>query len=280
MNDDQLLREVGSWLMDADPEPPDARDSVRQAMARKPRLRQRGRWWPLPVLRRATDRPAMDQMAAFQPDPITATNGHIPATITGRTRTMFSPAKAIAAGALIFGIGSALLIAQPFQQASSVPGAETEATDDGAAAQSSALVTGRRYHQSARDFTENTDMATIWAQRGRVTVAQSAMSDPRLSGHVVIMDDADRFFEDTADAETFLGDILWGTVEITNDGGAWTGTSVGTTDNLANGGNITYYELVGSGGYEGLSAVIFEREADGWSWSGAVFPGDLPPDRQ
>ena len=43
--------------------------------------------------------------------------------------------------------------------------------------------------------------------------------------------------------------------------------------------DATYYELVGSGAYEGLSAVIFEREAERWSWNGVIMPGPLPPER-
>ena len=98
------------------------------------------------------------------------------------------------------------------------------------------------------------------------------MSDPRLRGEVLLEDDADRFIGGG-------GDVLWGTIEISNNDGSWTGTSVGTTDTSGGGGNITYYELVGSGGYEGLWAVIFEREAGGWLWDGVIFPGDLPPER-
>ncbi len=54
---------------------------------------------------------------------------------------------------------------------------------------------------------------------------------------------------------------------------------MGTTDTSTGGGNVTYYELVGSGAYDGLSAVIFEEEAGGWVWNGVIIPGDLPPDR-
>ena len=47
---------------------------------------------------------------------------------------------------------------------------------------------------------------------------------------------------------------------------------------------MTYFELVGAGGYEGLSAVIFEREEGAapnleWDWNGVIFSGPLPPDR-
>jgi hypothetical protein len=66
-----------------------------------------------------------------------------------------------------------------------------------------------------------------------------------------------------------------------NDGWAWAGTSVGTTDSSGGGGNVTYHQLVGNGGYEGVSAVVFEREtpAGVWIWDGVVIPEDLPRDR-
>jgi TRAP-type C4-dicarboxylate transport system substrate-binding protein len=127
MNDDQLLHEVASWLVDGDPTPPDARESVRRAMARTPRVRQRGRWWPLPIIGRSGGPPTMDQTTDLWPRPIPATNGHT-ATVIGRTQTMFSPAKAITAAVLVVGIGGALLIIQPFhQEGSSAPGAATDA---------------------------------------------------------------------------------------------------------------------------------------------------------
>ena len=40
---------------------------------------------------------------------------------------MLSPVKAITAGVIVVAVGGALLIAQPFQQQSSVPGAEADA---------------------------------------------------------------------------------------------------------------------------------------------------------
>ena len=54
----------------------------------------------------------------------------------------------------------------------------------------------------------------------------------------------------------------------------------------ADGAGVTYHELVGSGGDQGLSAVIFEREvldraAESSEHLGnaVIFPGALPPDR-
>ena len=87
---------------------------------------QRRRWWPLPIFSRATRPPTANSPAESQPTSITDTNGHTP-TVIGRTQSMFSPAKAITAGALVFAIGGVLLIAQPFdQQGGSVPGAATD----------------------------------------------------------------------------------------------------------------------------------------------------------
>jgi hypothetical protein len=125
MNDDRLLREVRSWLVEADPEPPDARASVRQAMASTRRVRRRGRWWPLTILGRTASRATTDQSTKYQPSPIPATTGDHP-TVTGRTQFMLSPVKAITAAALVFAIGGVMLIAQPFDQHASVPGATAD----------------------------------------------------------------------------------------------------------------------------------------------------------
>jgi hypothetical protein len=154
------------------------------------------------------------------------------------------------------------------------------AAQDGEAADTApALVTGHVVHSGDTEFAEEAETESGFMQRGRTTSGLLYMSDPRLSGTVVTEDNADRFCDGPCSEDTYLGDVLWGTTEITNDGGTWTGTSVGTTDTSGGGGNITYYELVGSGGYEGLSAVMFEREAGGWLWDGVIFPGGLPPER-
>jgi len=113
-------------------------------------------------------------------------------------------------------------------------------------------------------------------QRVRESHATSEMSDARLSGSVTITDNADRFFV----ADEFVGDVLWGTIVIVNDQGTWTGPLTGTGDLSADIG-VFYYELVGAGAYEGLSAIIFERETgtSDSDWNGVIFSGNLPPDR-
>jgi hypothetical protein len=153
------------------------------------------------------------------------------------------------------------------------------AQDEPNAPQGAALVSGHVTHFGPGEFTDESEAEGILMQRGRTTLGQVDLDDPRLSGLLTLVDHADRFFAGVPSDEDYLGDVLWGTIEITNPDGAWTGTSVGTTDPSADGRGVTYYELVGSGAYEGLSAVIFESEIDGWSWNGVIMPGPLPPDR-
>jgi hypothetical protein len=142
------------------------------------------------------------------------------------------------------------------------------------------LVTGQLVWDdvtSSGDFQEIVEVEGGARNRVRERTARSEMSDARLTGAVKVIDNADRFF---AGPDSFLGDVLWGTVAIENDQGTWTGTLTGTSDRSAGGRGVTYIELVGAGAYEGLSAVLFEREtAATLDWNGVIFSGDLPPDR-
>jgi hypothetical protein len=142
------------------------------------------------------------------------------------------------------------------------------------------LVTGQLVWDdvtSSGEFQESVEVEGGLRQRVRERTARSEMSDARLTGAVKVIDNADRFI---AGPDSFLGDVLWGTVAIENDQGTWTGTLTGTSDRSADGRGVTYIELVGAGAYEGLSAVLFEREtAATLDWNGVIFSGDLPPDR-
>ena len=192
---------------------------------------------------------------------------------------MFGPVKAISAGALAFAMGGVMVTAQQIEpQVGSVPGA---AADGDGGPGPAALVTGQflMSDRGEHPFEEDSDVDGGAVQRGRDSRGRSEMSDARLSGDVVLRDNADRWCTRPCSPETMV-DVLWGSIEVTNDDGSWLGTSVGTTDASAGGAGITYYELVGTGAYEGLSAILFEPETeDGFSWNGVIFPGDLPPDR-
>ena len=149
----------------------------------------------------------------------------------------------------------------PSQSASLAPSQNLSAGSPG-------LVTGQLVWDegtTSGEFKESVDVEGGFKQRVRERTARSEMSDERLTGTVTVIDNADRFLAGT---EQFLGDVLWGTVAIENDQGTWTGTLTGTTDPSADGRGVTYIELVGAGGYEGLSAVLFEREERGAQLSG------------
>ena len=104
MKDEQVESTLEMWFEDTDPQPPDARQTAAQVMAEVRQTRQRGRWLPFPLFRQKAQTPTATDTIEYQPSPIPATNGHTP-TVIGRTQTMFSPAKAITAAALVFGIG-------------------------------------------------------------------------------------------------------------------------------------------------------------------------------
>jgi len=276
MNDEQMLQEVGSWLNDGDPVPPDAHQSVRQAMARTPKVRQRGRWWPLPILGRTADPSTTDQTTTFQSAPIPATNGHSPTT-TGRTLSMFSPAKAITAGALVFVIGGALLIAQPFGQSGGVvPGATTDIESE-----SPVWVTGTIGLASGCSGRTSTSEAGVRQERDYVCNSQTwTTTDPRLGGDATAMWNADLY-----DADGATVSVRAGRYDVRNESGGWL---CRFSDGLFHGGgpyakadNDEILTCAGHGDYEGLTAIL----ALDWSASppsdvplaGLIFPGEVPP---
>ena len=125
------------------------------------------------------------------------------------------------------------------------------------------------------EFADVTESEGYRRERGRVCGGTAEVSDPRLSGEVTFIDDADRYQNDNG-----FSDIVWGSITIENDDGTWEGRSVGTSDITAGGRGITYHELGGTGAYEGLSAVLFMPEdATGLPLSGVIFPGALTDDR-
>ena len=110
---DPMTPEVREWMKQTEVPPPDARQSARGVMARLPEVRRRRRWWPFPVFyQEPQPPPSPSGTSEYQPGPMLATDGQIP-TVTWRTQTMFSPAKAIIAGALVFAVGGAFLVVQP-----------------------------------------------------------------------------------------------------------------------------------------------------------------------
>jgi hypothetical protein len=222
--------------------------------------------------------------AVFETTPITAANGHTP-TVIGRTQTMFSPAKAITAAALVFGIGGAVLIAQPFGQAEDArPGA---ATDDVRAAP--VEVTGRiicgspaRMPTSAQTVVPLADgeMTVTQSRDGAFLESDAQMSDPRLEGDYFISDNSDEYRVPGATATIRVGSL---TRRIVNDEGAWQGSG---PFGVLSDGTVTALStvLVGERAYEGLSVIWEEVFPKGSKCSvdvrGIIIDGDLPPDAE
>jgi hypothetical protein len=187
---------------------------------------------------------------------------------------MFSPAKALIAGALVFGIGGVLLVAEPFQQQGSAPGAESEGV-------APTWVTGSMQHvESSCSETGSSIEGGSTRHSYECTYAWTS-SDPRLTGDVSRLWSQDTY-------QTDEGPIAVGMEAyfLRNEGGDWTcsygdlakGSDPMTQEVLT---ETNTYTCVGSGGYAGLSAVLVSEWPDPESLTeefvGLVFPGDVPP---
>ena len=202
-----------------------------------------------------------------------------------RLNTMTTPLRLAAAAAAIGVLAAAVGIVPR----TSGPGALDQAASPSPAASPSAvspgvLVTGTfaKVLPGDDDFSESNAADFGLQERGRGYMGETMTSDPRLSGTVTASDNADRFCDGVCSPDTLQADLLWGTFEIANADGTWVGTSVGTTDMAADGAGVTYYELSGTGAYDGMSAVLFETEefpGPIFNLSGVMFPGELPPER-
>jgi hypothetical protein len=198
---------------------------------------------------------------------------------------MFSPVKAIAAGALVFALGGAFLLAQPFdQQESIVPGADTEAV-------APTWVTGTIKYASGGTIAHGSDCTdptsevhgAVRHERGYVCESRTwTTSDPRLTGEAEVLWNAD---VNEPDADVFKAHPLTNVSVITaaynlrNEAGGWACHST----SLAHGyGFVPPRETgetamcVGDGEYDGLSAILV-IDGSAKSVVGLIFPGDAPP---
>ena len=250
MKDERYWPVLGTWLKDTATAPPDPRQTARRVVERLPQTTQLRRHWWLRSPRFAPSRPSGRDPTTYQPSPIPATNGHTP-TVIGRTQIMFSPAKALIAGALVFGIGGALLVAEPFQQQGSVPGAEADSV-------APTWVTGsmQQVEDSCSELGSSSDGGV--SRHSYECTFTWTSSDPRLTG------DASRPWNEDS-YQTDEGPISVSVVAnyLKNDGGDWTCSTVSllkgsspTGESLTDGDT---YLCIGGGGYEGLSAVLVSK---------------------
>ena len=260
MKDEKYTPEVGSWLKGREVAPPDSQQTARQVAARLPQVRQRNRWWPLPAFRRAPKPSSTDQTTQSQPTPFPAPNGHSP-TVLGRTQSMFSPVKAITAGALVFAIGGVLLVAQPFeQQGDSVPAAES--ADYVEPVEFTAVfIPASQVRDPACEVVEGVTQCRGIAWSPII----SEVSDPRLDGRMTYSENVDQY-----PGRHFFAT---GTYRIVNDDGAWQGSApvmIDFGDHVA-----ASIVLVGEGAYEGLYAWIGDT-TDWEAITGVIFPAPPP----
>lgn len=170
--------------------------------------------WRLPALRRgeatAPSATATDTHA-YLPHPIQATNGKR-ATVIGRTQSMLSPVKAVTAGAIVFAIGGAFLIAQPFdQQGSGVPGAAS-----GVAAAPAWVTATVQFSQNC-DFGDTATEDGVTQERGMNCQGQTWTSDdPRLHGTSNAASNAVSF---EVDGQGYS--LVTSTIEVITDDGGW-----------------------------------------------------------
>ena len=274
MNDEQMQPILDTFYRDREIPRPKVQTGVASVMTQVPRTRQHSRRWPFPVFYRKTETPTATDTTDYLPTSIPASNGHSP-TVLGRTQSMLSPVKAITAGALVFAIGGAFLIAQPFdQQGASVPGAES------GVAMTPAWVTGTvtlaTWCSSPGEAVGTEGL--VRRERGYRCEGQVwEASDVRLAGEAVSTWDADVY-----DVEDRYGpvSVRVGGYEVRNGSGGWSCRHSGVAQGAglqvkpASGETLV---CVGDGGYDGLAAVLeLDWTSRPVTFQGVIFPGSLP----
>lgn len=202
-------------------------------------------------------------------------SGSLPAP-TERGFSMFSAVKFVAAGAIVALFGGLLLIGTPMaEQQQLAPAAETTSAEPTYVAP--VPVTGTMNADaegvgwgSADDVTQESDRMT---KRGGGGTWTFEMDDPRLNGVAYELRNLDLI---GPKYEYHEGEAFTGTIELVNDEGSW----VGSLRGYATMGPATrhwHIELTGTGGHEGLSALLEGVGPYGSAeLQGLLFPGSLP----
>lgn len=252
MKDEKHTPEVGDWLKGREVPPPESTESARQVASRLQQVDQRGRWWPLPWFTRGT-RSDEDE--------------HDQDTISGRTRTMISPTKAVAGGAVVAVLGAALLVAQPLAPQTSVPSAEADGVQPPTRFTARFVPSSQvRRSEITREDWGTREYGQCW------TPIISDMTDPRLEGKLIYCSNVDVYTGDT--------EVSWHAVElgastyrIQNEAGAWQGSGpLHIVDGVF--GDSQAIVLTGEGAYEGL--YVWMDTGDWGEIEGTVFGGPPP----
>jgi len=243
MNNEQLAPKVRAWLEDTDLGPEDVRRSVGIVSGRARAVRPRGRWWPLPSLRRRTWLPAVSSDPPPAPIPVVAMHGQTPTAI-GRIQLMLSPAKLIVAGAIV------VLFAGLLSSGVLVPAAPTTLAPGAGASlvPSNALL-------EENEFTGKLVIdggVTGEAGRGiiRYRYRTEEMTDPRLEGEWVL-----DYTQSIVDFGDSLEALYNASFRMQNEEGAWQEEPNLTLEYPDGTASSRTSALVGEGAYAGLTAV-------------------------
>jgi hypothetical protein len=184
---------------------------------------------------------------------------------------MLSPVKAITAGALVFALGGVLLIAQPFDQEGSAPGAE-----QGREPMAPVEVTGKFI--SLEGCTEDEDVeATLTEYCYEVDME---WSDPRLQG-------TDRYLINSMDAAVSDDEDEDGSFDhrsyiIETEGGTWRMRPQLRVElpDWPDPDGTWWWVLDGDGDHDGLIAILTKRRSNfsfGEELRGYIFSSDQVP---
>ena len=205
--------------------------------------------------------------------------GRDSATPTGRGYSMFSAIKLAAAGVIVALFGGFLLAGVPTMQQEQVAPA-AESVPDEAIYVPPVPVTGTLNADAegvewapARAGAEVTQEVDRKTQRGGGFTWTVETDDPRLNGVAYGLFNVDKI---GPKYEHHQGETFTGTLELVSAEGSWLGSLRGysTMNPATRHWNI---ELTGTGGYEGLSALLVGVGPYGSAEiQGLVFPGALP----
>jgi hypothetical protein len=108
----------------------------------------------------------------------------------------------------------------------------------------------------------------------RWTERDITMSDPRLSGTLSLISNADTYRQ----AETEYMTVFSGTIRIENEAGAWEGVNSGISRGSHTQSTVSdTVVLAGSGAYEGLTAYLVLDYHHPVDVHGLLFHGEMPP---
>jgi len=170
---------------------------------------------------------------------------------------MFSPAKAITAVALVFGIGGVLLIAQPFDQpGGTIPGAANDVVPQPPAEFSGQVVCGPPVLPDGGGSETTVDIGdeglVLTRYRGGTWHQHIDVTDPRLEGDIYQRWESDGYAVPDGETGPTVAAMTW---RIENDEGAWQGGQMELV--LSDGTQLqSLTTLTGEGAYEGLTALM------------------------